>query len=129
MGGLGLALLSAWPTLAYAASFDCAGRRLTRTKIAICQDRQLSRADEQLARRLTSVARRATLGQYLVLRVWNDGWLQQRDSCGAERNCITTTYRAQARVLDQLQLCLEGSLSRRTCLRTAIEGDREAQRR
>lgn len=124
-----LVLLCGAPAMAQAASFDCDSRRLTRTKAAICQDQQLSRTDEQVSRRLTSVARRVSLGQYLGLRVWNAGWSAERSTCGAERNCIVATYRSQNRVLDQLQLCLEGSLSRRACLRTAIEGDREAQRR
>jgi hypothetical protein len=125
----GLVVLTAWPLTAQAASFECGSRRLTRAKTAICQDQQLSRTDEQLARRLVSLGRRVSLGQYLGLRVWNAGWVEQREGCRTDRGCITATYRAQSRTLDQFQLCLEGSLSRRACLRTAIEGDREALRR
>ena len=122
-----LALLGA-PSAAPAASFDCRARRLEIAEKAICADIQLSRADEQLARRLAGFTRRVTFGQYLGLRYWHSLWKDARVDCQEDRSCLGATYRAQARLLDGLELCLDTSARRRTCLQATF-GEREAQRR
>jgi len=124
-----LALLLCWaPAAGQAASFDCKMRGLSRTQIAICEDAQLSRIDEQLARRLNGVARRLAFGQYLGVRVWYGAWRQDREQCGIDRACLAASYRAQASFIDRLQQCLESSLQRRTCLRTTLTGREALQR-
>ena len=125
---LGLALVWA-PAVATAASFDCNARSLSQAQSAICQDTQLSRTDEQTARRLTSLARRMAYGQYLGLRYWHSGWKEHREGCQADRACLTASYRAQARFLDRLQQCLDNGLQRRGCLRNTLNFEREALRR
>ena len=125
---LGLAPLWAAQS-AHAASFNCRARGLTPTEAAICQDSQLSRTDEQLARKLNGFTRRLTFGQYLGLRVWHGDWRQQRNRCGSDRPCLVVSYRAQGRFLDRLQQCLDTSLQRRQCLRNALNIEREALRR
>jgi uncharacterized protein len=127
-GLLGAALMCT-PTPAPAASFDCDARGLSRTEITICEDTQLSRLDEQMARRVATFARRLNFGQYLGLRHWQAMTARQRDVCGTDRSCIGTHYRAQARFLERLQQCLETSLSRRGCLRNTLSNEREAVRR
>ena len=125
---LGLALVWA-PAAGRAASFDCAARFLSQAQIAICQDAQLSRADEQMARRVASLSRRLAFGQYLGLRHWHHGWTEHRDGCRADRGCLTASYRAQGRFLDRLQQCLDNGLQRRACLRNTLNIDRETVRR
>jgi len=97
--------------------------------MAICDDTQLSRMDDQLARRLGGFARRMNFGQYLGLRHWHAASARQRNRCGTDRTCITASYRAQAQFLDRLQYCVDASLSRRACLRDLLTGERETMRR
>ena len=117
------------PVAGVAASFDCAARFLTPARVAICQDAQLSRTDEQTARRVASLSRRLALGQYLGLRHWHHGWAGRRDDCQADRTCLVASYRTQARFLDRLQQCLDNGLQRRACLRNTLNIDRETVRR
>src|SRR5512136_3071124 len=103
-----LALTLLWgPGIHPAASFDCSSRRLGETEIAICQDGQLSRAEDQISGRLAGFSRRLSFGQYLGVRHWHAGWAQERSRCGAERGCLAASYRAQIRFLDRLQQCLD----------------------
>jgi uncharacterized protein len=125
---VGLALLCA-PAAGHAASFNCRARDLGETKSAICHDGQLSRVDEQIARRVSGLARRLTFGQYLGLRHWHSGWGETRESCGSERTCLGASYRAQGRFLDRLQQCLDAGFQRRSCLRNTLNIEREAVRR
>src|SRR5262245_1944182 len=128
--GLALLVLAAlWTPAATAASFDCSSRWLSRAEMTICDDPQLSRADDQLARRLRGFARRLNFGQYLGLRYWHAAARRQRSLCRTDRACILDTYRAQARFLDRLQSCVDTSLSRRGCLRELLGGERETVRR
>lgn len=125
-----LALTLLWgPGIHPAASFDCSSRRLGETEIAICQDGQLSRAEDQISGRLAGFSRRLSFGQYLGVRHWHAGWAQERSRCGAERGCLAASYRAQIRFLDRLQQCLDTSSQRRVCLRNTLNVEREAQRR
>ena len=115
---------------AMAASFDCRSRWLSSTEITICDDVQLSRMDDRLARRLGAFARRLSFGQYLGLRHWHASSARQRNQCRTDRACIVTSYRAQERFLDRLQNCVEASVARRACLRDLIGvGERETMRR
>jgi uncharacterized protein len=125
---IGLALAGA-PAAGMAASFDCAARFLSPARIAICQDAQLSRADEQVARRVASLSCRLAFGQYLGLRHWHSSWAEQRDGCRNDRTCLVASYRSQARFLDRLQQCLDNGLQRRACLRNTLNIDREVVRR
>ena len=114
---------------ALAASFDCKSRGLSRAEDAICTDQQLSRADEQLARRADAVARRMNYGQYLGLRHWQATAARERNLCGPDRACLNAHYRAQRSVLDRVQDCLETRYARRSCLRNSLTGDQETMRR
>lgn len=115
---------------AMAASFDCNSRWLSRTEMTICDDVQLSRMDDRLGRRLAGLARRLNFGQYLGLRHWHAASARQRNRCRTDRGCIVASYRVQERFLDQLQHCIDVSLSRRSCLRELTGGrDRETMRR
>jgi len=125
---LGLALgwvLGAAP----GAAVDCNARWLGETEAAICQDAQLARTEEQVVRRVASLARRLSFGQYLGLRYWHALWGDERSRCSLERSCLTVSYRAQIRFLDRLQQCLDTSQQRRGCFRSTLNVEREALRR
>jgi hypothetical protein len=124
----GLFLLQA-PATGLAASFDCNANPLSQAQMVICQDPQLSRADSQTERRLIGLARRMGYGQYLGLLHWHHGWAERRDGCLADRACLSTSYRAQARFLDRLQQCLDNGLQRRGCLRNTLNIEQEVRRR
>ena len=122
-------LLLGGPSTASAASFDCRVRGLGPAEAAICEDPQLSRTDEQIAKRTDAVARRMNYGQYLGLRHWQASSARQRNLCGPDRACISAHYRAQQRLLDRLQQCLDTRIARRSCLRNSLSGDQETMRR
>ena len=124
--GLALAcLLGSGP----AAALDCGSRWLGETELAICRDAQLSRTEDQVARRVGGLARRLAFGQYMGLRHWHALWGEERGRCGLDRTCLAVSYRTQLRFLDRLQQCLDTSQQRRTCFRTTISVEREALRR
>ena len=112
-----------------AAALDCAARWLGDTEIAICRDPQLSRSEEQISRRIGGFARRVSFGQYLSLRHWHALWSEERARCSLERACMAASYRAQTRVLDRLQQCLDVNQQRRQCFRSTLTVEREALRR
>ena len=125
---LGAALawaLSASP----AGAVDCSARWLGETETAICQDAQLSRTEDQVVRRVASLSRRLTFGQYLGLRFWHALWGEERSHCSLDHACLAATYRTQVRFLDRLQQCLDTSPQRRVCFRNTISVEREALRR
>jgi len=128
MAGLAALGLAAVPHAAMAGSVDCIARRLEPAERAICADTHLFRSDEHLSRRLSSFTRRLTFGQYLGLRYWHAGWKDERIGCLDDRSCIAATYRRQNRLLDGLQLCLDSSTRRRSCLQATLT-EREARRR
>lgn len=114
------------PTLGTAASFNCSVRGLSPAEMAICGNPQLSRVDEQMARRVDGFAHRLNYGQYLGLRFWQSSQVRSRERCGADIVCLGTAYRAQMRFLDRLQQCLETSAQRRACLRTTLSAGHDA---
>jgi uncharacterized protein len=124
---LGLAL--AWTLGASpAVAVDCNARWLDETETAICQDAQLSRTEDQVVRRVASLARRQSFGQYLGLRHWHALWGEERGRCGLDRACLTGSYRTQLRFLDRLQQCLDTSPQRRGCFRNTLNVEREVSR-
>jgi uncharacterized protein len=123
-----LGLISLGAPAALAGGLDCTSRWLDPTQLAICDSPQLSRLEEQLARRLENFATRLNFGQYLGLRHWHAMSARQRATCAADRGCIAASYRAQGRFLDRFQKCINSSLARRACLRDLLVGERETMR-
>jgi uncharacterized protein len=117
---LGLLALSALP--AGAASFPCNVPFLKPAELAVCQDTQLSRMDDDTARKARSLLSRLSYGQYLGLRYWQGRNAEAREQCGSDRQCLMAQYRADNRFLDRLRQCLDGGTQRRTCWRTTLSG-------
>jgi uncharacterized protein len=116
-----LCLLGAAAT-ARAASFPCYGTGLSPVELAICQDPQLSRLDDDVARKARSLLPRLSYGQYLGLRYWRSRGGEARDQCGPDQACLIAQYRAQNRLLDGLRQCLDRGGGRRTCWRAIMLG-------
>ena len=126
---LGLAGLGAPLGAPAAWGLDCDGRWLSRAEILMCADPQLGRMEEQLSRRIKGNAARLSFGQYLGLRHWQAAQAKQRNACGADRECIAASLRAQARFLDRLQRCASTSLARRACLHNLLAEEPASVRR
>ena len=107
-----------------AASFPCSRPTLTATEMAICRDPQLSKLDEETARKAKALLRRLSYGQYLGLRYWQSRSAEAREQCGPDRACLAARYRAQNRVLDSMLQCLDSGARRRTCWRAVVDGGR-----
>ena len=78
-----------------AASFPCNIPFLKPAELAICQDTQLSRLDDDTARKARSLLSRLCYGQYLGLRYWQSRNAEAREQCGSDRECLVAQYRAQ----------------------------------
>jgi len=124
---LGAALLGSPP--AAVGGLDCASRWLNRTEQTICGEQQLMRTEEQLQRRLGSLAARLNFGQYLGLRHWHAVQARHRGLCAADRDCIAASFRTQGRSLDRFQRCVGGTLPRRACLREMLGSEQDSSRR
>lgn len=111
---------------ARAASFDCRSSTLTAAQITICGDQELSSADDRVARRIRDLQKRSGLGLYLGIRYWANRGIEAREACGTSRACLVVGYRAQQRLLERLQSCLDSSIRKRSCLRVVIHNEETA---
>lgn len=112
-----------------AADRDCNSPLLTPTEATICGDRELSQAQGRVDKRVRDLQRRQGYGLYLGLRYWLNRSSEARDACGIERACLAASYRSQQRVLERLQVCLDNSIRRRSCLRVVIQSEETATAR
>ena len=105
-----------------AASFPCHTPFLKPAELAICQDTQLSKLDDDTARKVRYLLPRLGYGQYLGLRFWQSRNADAREQCGPDRDCLVFQYRSQNAFLDRLRQCLDGGTQQRTCWRTTLSG-------
>ena len=89
--GLALLLSVGVGTVGTAASFDC-NKATTETEIAICNDPELSALDEVMgqAYRLAKISANWMTPQ--ELRNSQKAWLQQRNRCGDNFDCLRNSY-------------------------------------
>jgi uncharacterized protein len=104
--GLGLSCIAtiALPSSeGVAASFNC-GAATTKTEHAICNNAQLSRLDEQTSGMYYTIVGggppTATLNQ---VKSAQRNFIQQRDACGANFNCLVDAYTSQMMYLRQVK--------------------------
>jgi uncharacterized protein len=107
---------------AHAASFPCYDPNLSVTEVTICQDPQLSKLDEDTARKVSALLPKLSYGQYLGLRYWQSRGEETREQCAADASCLAAQYHTQHRLLDGLRPCLDRGAGRRTCWRTIMLG-------
>ena len=84
------------PAAAEAASFDCS-RAATPTEHAICDNPQLSSLDDQTAGMYYTMISNGSLSPAKVSQVKaaQASFLQKRNTCGANYNCLIDAYTAQ----------------------------------
>lgn len=75
-------------------SFDCAKHFLP-AEVAICNDEGLTRLDLDLDRFYSRTSRRLSATRRKSLIVEQRQWLQGRDTCGSNRDCIKLQYEAR----------------------------------
>jgi uncharacterized protein len=93
---MGLGLSAAVP--AGAASFDCTAG-LTHTEAAICDNGDLSNLDSRMAAVYTAIMRRAPFAFRKQVQHDQIVWLQARDACGANTDCLWNAYTARIQIL------------------------------
>ena len=96
-----LAAAALGTTAAHAASFDC-GKASTPTEHAICDNPQLSHLDDQTSGLYYTLISNGSLSPAQVSQVKSQQvkFLQQRNACGANYNCLVSAYTAQIMYLN-----------------------------
>lgn len=72
--------------------FDCATVTGQATEEAICADARLSTLDRALSKRIERLGRRMATFDALRLKAEGLVWLQKRNACGGQADCIETVY-------------------------------------
>lgn len=87
----------------HAASFDCA-KAATPTEHAICDNPQLSNLDDQTSGLYYTLISNGSLSPTQVSEVKSQQvkFLQQRNACGANYNCLVSAYTSQIMYLNAM---------------------------
>jgi len=99
-GALALLCASLLPLSATAASYDCT-RANTAAEIAVCDNGDLNRLDEDLAVLYRSLLNQLPPRQANRLRDDQRSWLIARDSCRADVRCLRARYRERMARLNE----------------------------
>jgi uncharacterized protein len=96
-----LAALTLGATAGHAASFDCA-KAATPTEHAICDNPQLSSLDDQTSGLYYTLISNGSLSPAKVSQVKSQQvqFLQRRNACGANYNCLVSAYTSQIMYLN-----------------------------
>ena len=100
--GLALLLLLSSSRVGQAASFDC-NKATTETEIAICSDPELSALDDRLSgiyfrgRQVTE----NVSGSDLEIQKDQINWLNNRNQCGLETDCLVNAYQTRIKELSE----------------------------
>lgn len=92
LSALASCILSAAP--AEAASFPCAKASLP-DEVAICANLDLNDADVEMATRYDMLLALLPMGGSGALRDAQEGWLENRQSCGGNVACLRAAYSAR----------------------------------
>src|SRR5262249_47908369 len=79
-------------------SFNCGVVSLP-AELAICADAELSELDNRLARKFSALMAASPAAAASATRAEQGRWLQLRNGCGSDRECLAGRYRAR---LDEL---------------------------
>jgi uncharacterized protein len=82
-------------------SFNCRAASLP-AEIAICADAELAGLDNRLASQFSASLGGRSAGSAAAISAGQLRWLQDRNACGANRDCIANSYRARLQQLTQL---------------------------
>ncbi|MGE0119655.1 MAG: peptidoglycan-binding protein [Dongiaceae bacterium] len=99
LAALRAATMSAEPSVASGPSFDCA-RAGTSTERAICASDSLAGLDRQIADSFLRAQEAATAAEQDGLRQQQRLWLAQRNTCGADADCLRSSMTTRLSELD-----------------------------
>ncbi|HRX59952.1 MAG TPA: lysozyme inhibitor LprI family protein [Candidatus Competibacter sp.] len=88
------------PLAVQAASYDCT-RAETAAEIAVCSNPGLNRMDEDLAVEYRSLLNQLPPRRAELVRQDQRSWLNARDSCGADVQCLRARYQERSARLNQ----------------------------
>ncbi|MGB2682860.1 MAG: lysozyme inhibitor LprI family protein [Candidatus Competibacter sp.] len=88
------------PLAATAASYDCT-RADTAAEIAVCDNPNLNRLDEDLAVEYRSLLKRLPPRRAEMVRQDQRSWIVARDSCGADVRCLRARYQERGARLNE----------------------------
>ena len=83
----------------YAASFDCT-RAKTKTEHRVCENLALNDADVKMATTYNIVRRLVPMGTRSVIQTEQIKWLNLRDQCQDNINCLKHVYSMRQQKLD-----------------------------
>jgi len=83
----------------FAASFNCA-RASGCTEVVICETPQLSRLDSRMARLYSDLQDSSSLRGAARLLGSQKVWLESRNSCGCNANCLVSKYESRIRLFE-----------------------------
>ncbi len=98
---LALVLTLAGLTLGNAASFDCVQAKAADEK-AVCASMVLSDLDVRMATLFEVASHLVAMGQRGMLQDDQRAFLKARASCGADMACLTETYDARIKAINQV---------------------------
>ncbi len=87
-------------SIAHAASFNCE-RAQTKTEHAVCAHLSLNDADVKMATTYNIIRKLVPMGTRGVIQDQQVKWLQLRDQCQDNVNCLTEVYKMRQQKLDQ----------------------------
>ncbi|MBT9287830.1 lysozyme inhibitor LprI family protein [Prosthecodimorpha staleyi] len=98
-----LLLLAAGTVAASAAGFDCRPYYASRTcpEIVICDTPQISAQDDQMSQVYRLLMNRLPASRAVRLRDDQRAWLDQRNGCGCDANCVLNAYDRRLNELDR----------------------------
>ncbi len=91
-------LLAASYNPVQAASFNCA-RASSDSERAICANAELGKLDEELAQTYRALLKSAGKSSVIELKTEQADWLSARNRCGADVQCLATSYQSRLAVL------------------------------
>lgn len=91
--------LAVWTPSTWAASFDCQSAETT-TEKAICEHRVLNDADVKLVHTYDIIRRLVPMGTRSVIQREQVKWLQLRDQCHANLECLLNMYQMRQQKLE-----------------------------
>lgn len=83
----------------HAASFPCAKAK-TQTEVKICESLVLNDADVKMATTYNIVRRLVSMGTRSVIQTEQVKWLQLRDQCQDNLDCLKNVYQMRQQKLD-----------------------------
>ncbi len=86
-------------SISHAASFNCE-RAQTQTEHTVCEQLSLNDADVKMATTYNIIRKLVPMGTRGVIQDQQVKWLQLRDQCQDNVNCLTEVYKMRQQKLD-----------------------------